>query len=157
MVRLSDVEVYARYGKPNETGKGYLTLIKVPYPMYLAWDKTIKVTKISCHKLIADKLTAVFAEILSHYGLEKIHELGIDIYGGCFCYRKTRGGNKISRHSWGVAIDLDPERNSLKMTFNEARFSKEEYKPLLDIFSRHGFINYGVLLNYDAMHFEIGG
>ena len=152
--KLSEQEVIAKYGKPNETGKGYLTLIKLPFPMYLAWDKTIKVTKISCHKLIAERLLKVFNELLEFYGEDKIHELGIDIYGGCFNYRKMRGGSSMSRHSWGIAIDLDPERNGLKQTFNQSQFSNLDYVTMMDIFYENGFLNYGIEFDLDTMHFE---
>lgn len=145
----------AIYGKPNETGAGYLTTIKLPYPMKLAWDLETSVSKMSCHKLVADKFLDVFNDLLSHYGLAKIQELGIDRFGGCFNFRKMRGGSDWSTHSWGIAIDLDPARNKLKETSRTARFARPEYKPMIDIFYKHGFISLGVEKNYDWMHFQI--
>ena len=62
---------------------------------------------------------------------------------------------KWSRHSWGIAIDLDPARNGLKTKKPTAQFSKPEYKPMLDMFARNGFISYGVDKDYDWMHFEL--
>jgi hypothetical protein len=152
---ITTAQAIAKYGKPNETGKGYLVPIALPYPMRLAWDKDTKVKKITCHKLVADKFTAVFNDLLAHYGYDKIVELGIDLYGGCFAFRKMRGGSDWSRHSWGIAIDLDPERNLLKETALTARFAKPEYKPMIDIFYKHGFVGLGPEKNYDWMHFEI--
>lgn len=148
-------QIIAKYGKPNETGAGYLVTIKIPYPMRLAWDTSIKVTKVSCHKDIAEKLLKVFNDLLTHYGYEEIRRLGIDLYGGCFNYRRMRGGTAWSLHSWGIAIDLDPARNTLKETARTARFARPEYKPMIDIFYKHGFISLGVEKNYDWMHFEI--
>lgn len=154
---LSTKQLNERYGTPNETGQGYIVRIDLPFPLRLAWDKNKTVTKISVHKLIADKMKAVFDDLLAHYGLAKIQELGIDLFGGTFVYRKMRGGSELSRHSWGVAIDLDPERNQLKETSKTARFARPEYKPMIDIFYKHGFISLGREKNYDWMHFEIGG
>jgi len=142
------------FGKPNEKGT-YLTTINLPYPMRLAWDKKTKVKTMRCHKLVAANFTNVFKDILEHYGLEKIQELGIDIYGGCFNFRKMRGGNDYSRHSWGIAIDLDPERNLLHETKKTARFARPEYKPMIDIFYKNGFESLGVEKDYDWMHFQI--
>lgn len=152
---ITTKELISKYGQPNDTGSGYLTMIKLPYPMSLSWDMDIKVTRMSCHKLIADKFLAVFNDLLDHYGYEKIVELGIDRFGGCFNFRKMRGGSDYSKHSWGVAIDLDPVRNKLKETSRTARFARPEYKPMIDIFYKNGFISLGVEKNYDWMHFEI--
>ena len=51
-------EIIKKYGKPNQGGT-YLTSIKLPYPMKLAWDKSTKVTTIRCHKLVADNFSSV--------------------------------------------------------------------------------------------------
>lgn len=154
---MTDAEVLARYGQPNPTGKGYLTTIKLPYPMFLNWQTSQKITSFECHKLVADDFVNIFKDILSHYGIEKIKELQLDDFGGCFNYRLMRGStNKLSRHSWGIAIDLDPDRNLLKETRKTARFARQEYRPMIDIFYKHGFINYGIESDYDWMHFEKG-
>lgn len=144
------------YGHPSET-PDYLVTIDLPYPMRLAWDKSKTVSKMRCHKLVDEKFIAIFKDILAEYGLPKIQELGIDLFGGCFNFRQMRGGSDYSRHSWGVAIDLDPERNQLKETSKTARFARPEYKPMIDIFYKHGFVSLGKEKNYDWMHFEIKG
>jgi len=147
-------KIIAKYGKPNQQGS-YLTTIQLPYPMRLAWDKKTTVKTMRCHKLVADDFQKVFADLLAHYGLAKIQELGIDLFGGCFNFRAMRGGSDYSRHSWGIAIDLDPERNQLKETSKTARFARPEYKAMIDIFYKHGFESLGVEKNYDWMHFQI--
>ncbi len=153
---ITTTELKRKYGNPSENGSPYLKKLVLPYPMILSWDRSKKVTSISCHKMIAPNLKRVFEDILEEYGLLRISQLGIDLYGGCFNYRKMRNGNDWSRHSWGVAIDLDPERNQLRETKETARFARPEYKPMIDIFYKHGFVSLGKEKNYDWMHFEIG-
>lgn len=152
---ITTAQAIAKYGKPTQDGKPYLTTIKLPYPMRLAWDKNTTVKTMRCHALVSGNFIAIFNDLLAHYGLEEIQRLGIDLFGGCFNFRAMRGGSDYSRHSWGIAIDLDPERNLLHETSKTARFARPEYKPMIDIFYKHGFVSLGREKNYDWMHFEI--
>lgn len=152
---LTTQQATKKYGTPTVTGAEYLVTLDLPYPMRLAWDLDTKVTKVRVHKLVKDNFKRVFDDLLAHYGYEKLVELGIDLFGGCFNYRKMRGGSSWSKHSWGIAIDLDPVRNQLHETKATARFARAEYKPMIDIFYKHGFIGLGIEKNYDWMHFEI--
>jgi hypothetical protein len=153
---LTTQQAIKKYGTPNETGAGYLVTLNLPYPMRIAWDIDSTVSRIRCHKDVADNFAAVFKDLFAHYGYAKIKELGIDLFGGCFNYRKMRGGSAWSKHAWGIAIDLDPARNTLKETSRTARFARPEYKEMIDIFYKHGFVSLGREKNYDWMHFEIG-
>lgn len=151
---LTDNQIIAKYGQPGDPDN--LTSIILPYPMRIAWDLTKTVNRIQCHKLIAVNLTNVFNDLITHYGLPELQRLGIDLFGGCVNIRLQRGSkSKWSRHAWGIAIDLDPARNTLKETSKTARFARPEYKPMIDIFYKHGFVGLGPEKNYDWMHFEI--
>lgn len=153
---LTTQECINKFGLPNERGS-YLKTISLPYAMRIAWDLDTKVTKMRCHKDLVDAFLGVFNDILEHYGYERIVALGIDLFGGCFSFRKMRGGSSWSKHSWGIAIDLDPARNKLKETSKTARFARAEYREMIDIFYKHGFISLGREKNYDWMHFEYYG
>lgn len=152
---MTTQQIITKYGTPNIIGKPYLTTITLPYTMKLSWDLETEVKTMRCHTLVADNFKNVFDDILYYYGEKYIQELGIDLFGGCFNYRQKRGGSNYSMHSWGIAIDLDPERNGLRTKWKDAQFSKDEYKPMLDIFYVNGFINLGKEKDYDSMHFEI--
>ena len=151
---LTDKEIIAKYGQPGDS-TNFVT-IQLPYPMRIAWDTKVTVSKMQCHAKAAGPFLQVFNDLQAHYGLEKLQELGIDLFGGCVNVRLQRGSKtKWSRHSWGIAIDLDPARNNLKETAKTARFARPEYKPMIDIFYKNGFIGYGPEKNYDWMHFEL--
>jgi hypothetical protein len=151
---LTQTQIEAKYGKANKTGAGYLVTLQLPYPMFLNWSSSETINSFQCHKLVHDRLKAIFTEILEVYGIDKIKELQLDDYGGCFNYRLMRGGTKLSTHSWAIAIDLDPDRNLLKETSKTARFARPEYKPMIDIFYKHGFESLGREKNFDFMHFQ---
>jgi len=155
MITLTPAVARKLFGEPNPTGKGYLVTIDLPYPMRVSWEKTSSIRKMQCHKDAAKAFLGVFNDLLAYYGYEQLVALGIDLYGGCFNYRKMRGGTSLSIHSWACAIDLDPDRNLLKETAKTARFARPEYKPMINIFYKHGFESLGVEAGYDFMHFQL--
>ena len=151
---MTTKQLIKRFGVPNETGAGYLVHIALPYPMRLAWDTKTTVNRMSCHKDVKDDFVHIFNDLFYTYGEAELKRLGIDLYGGCFNYRKMRGGSSLSTHSWGVAIDLDPARNLLRENHTTARFARPEYKPMIDIFEFNGFESLGKKKDYDWMHFQ---
>jgi hypothetical protein len=155
MLQYTNEEMILKYGKPNQSGT-YLVSVTLPFKMKLAWDLDTTISKIRCHKKEAEIVSNIFNEILTEYGLEKINELGIDLFGGCFNYRAMRGSNNWSRHAWGTAIDLDPVRNNLHENKSTARFARPEYNKMIDIFENNNWLSLGRLKDFDWMHFEAG-
>ena len=80
----------------------------LPFPIPLAWDTRQSVTGIRCHQLIAPLVEEVFRQIAAQ-GLQK----AVQTYGGGYNYRPKRNGVKPSTHSWGIAIDLNPNTNAM--------------------------------------------
>ena len=145
-------DIITQFGEPGDTDNfEYITL---PYPMRIAWDTTKSVNKVLVHKKAAVSLLKVFKDLLAHYGYDRIKELEIDLFGGCYNLRQMRGGSDWSVHSWALAIDLNPSENQLRETRETATFARPEYKPMIDIFYRHGWYSLGVEKNYDWMHFQ---
>lgn len=146
--RQKDVETF--YGKPGENQVS----LKSPYALYLDWDLSVKVSKFQIHQKCHDSALRVMTRVLDHYGPEKIHSLGLDQFGGCLNVRKMRGGNRMSMHSWGIAIDWDADRNQLRYTKEKAQFGRDEYDKFLDLWEEEGWISLGRERNYDWMHVQ---
>ena len=150
---MSTEDIMSKYGQPGDWDN--IVDIHTPYWQIIAWDQSSLIKKYKCHRLIKPNLEAVHDCILHEYGEYEISKLGIDLWGGCYNLRKMRGGNKWSRHSWAIAVDLLPQGNGLRTKAPKALFSQPEYRKLIDIFYEHNFINYGIEKGYDWMHFEI--
>jgi hypothetical protein len=99
-----------------------LVRFEAPYPLALAWDPTVRVRRVRCHKLVAQSLETILKNILSHYGNDpvEVRRARMDLYGGCFNFRRISGSGRLSTHAWGVGIDIDPDRNPLGQAHNEA-------------------------------------
>ena len=130
------------------------TQIILPYQMYLAWDEGAKVKKMTCNEKCSESLHRIFEQTLETYGLKDIQKLRLDSFGGCLNVRKMRGGSAWSIHSWGAAVDLDPDRNLLKWGKDRAVFAKKEYEPFWKIVEREGWTSLGRSRNFDWMHFQ---
>lgn len=109
MTLNSTAKIKAVFGEP---GTKNLVTYEIPYTMYFNnGKKLVPVTKITSHKLLKDRILAVLNKVLLVYGHKRIKELGLDVFGGCYNYRLMRGGSELSTHSWGIALDFDPENN----------------------------------------------
>lgn len=127
------------------------TKLILPYPMRLAWDTKVEIKRITCNVKVETSLKRIFDGILLHYGsIEKIHSNRMDLFGGCLNVRKVRNGNSWSIHSWGVAIDLDPDHNQLKWGRDKATMPEK----VIEIFEDEGWVSLGNERNYDFMHFQ---
>jgi hypothetical protein len=131
------------------------TSIVLPYPMRIAWEREKMVNKITCHEKVADSLIRIFKNLKDEYGTLRLTELGIDLFGGCLNVRLKRGSSSSwSIHSWGVAVDLDPDRNLLRENHKTARFARPEYLPMWKIIEAEGAVSLGRARDFDWMHFQ---
>jgi hypothetical protein len=131
------------------------TSIVLPYPMRIAWAPGTTVFKMTCHEKVADPMKRIFTKLMDEYGKPTLRELGIDLFGGCLNVRLKRGSKTSwSIHSWGCAVDLDPDRNALRETSRTARFARPEYLPMWKIIEGEGAVSLGRTVGWDYMHWQ---
>lgn len=104
----------------------------------------------------ADSLYAIAKEIQNHPNLRKYIKPS-----GTFYWRQVRGANRLSAHSYGIAIDIGVENSNYWLWDNPRANELDSIKyknniplELVNIFERHGFIWGGRWYHYDTMHFE---
>jgi hypothetical protein len=116
----------------------------LPYPLMLSFDHALKITHFRCHNLLVEVFEQTFREIVEQGFGEYLCS-----FGGCFTFRPQRRGSKLSAHSWGIAIDLNPETN--------AQGTSGDMNPgIISIFQRNGFEWGGTWIgkHRDPMHFQ---
>lgn len=97
--------------------------------LYLDFDGNPAEGELICNQAIAQDLVEIFHELYrAEYQIEKIQL--IDAYGGdddlsmadnntsCFNYRVVSGSSSLSRHAYGLAIDINPLYNPY-ITYNK--------------------------------------
>jgi hypothetical protein len=121
-----------------------LATISLPFPMALSWDKSRQVERMTCHKL----LQPVFEDALGAIAKAELQSK-ITSFAGCFSFRPQRTGTKLSAHSWGIAIDLNPESNAQGTVGNMDA-------GIISIFRQAGFSWGGDWQGHarDPMHFQ---
>jgi peptidoglycan L-alanyl-D-glutamate endopeptidase CwlK len=79
--------------------------------------------------------------------------------GGTFNWRQIAGSDQLSAHSFGIAIDINPDFSDYWRWSNTRQGGSIPYRnriphQIVEIFERHGFIWGGKWYHYDTMHFE---
>lgn len=115
----------------------------IPFPwgtIPLAWGGLA--SKIRVHKKVADVFQTLFEKLYStgYYGL-------IKDYGGAYNYRKIRGSDKLSTHSFGISWDVNVKENGLGSTPFQPCFLVEMHEIL-------NFTWGGRWSRLDGMHFQ---
>jgi D-alanyl-D-alanine carboxypeptidase len=106
---------------------GFLARASLPFPLRLSWDSSRIIAQMTCHR----RMTGVFSSVFCSIYIRGLQDR-ITTFGGCFAFRPQRTGTKLSTHSWGIAIDLNPESNPQGSKGNMDAV-------LIDIFRRAGF------------------
>ncbi len=89
--------------------------------------------------------------------LEYLHKY-INKPAGTFNWREIEGANRLSMHSFGIAIDINVKQSNY-WRWNLKKYGELEYHnqipiEIVRIFEKHGFIWGGKWYHFDTMHFE---
>lgn len=128
--------------------------LHLPFPMHCSWNRRQVISSFDVHEKVHDSALRCFERIARTYSAEQRERLGLNIYGGCLNVRKMRGGNTWSMHSWGIAIDFDPDRNQLNWNRTQARLARAECEEFWKIWEEEGWVSLGRAADFDWMHVQ---
>ena len=139
----------ALYGKTEKEIEKNLVTIEWPT---LKGKAKLQVSRIGG---VDKKLYAIGQEIANLPKKERVWAEGAATY----CYRVIKDTDRLSMHSFGIAIDLAPATTQYWKDEASAETAKIGYKntmplSIVRIFEKHGFIWGGRWYHYDTMHFE---
>lgn len=124
-------------------------LVSVPW-----FGKSVKFTKVNG---AADQLRKVAQEIERDYPEMKKYMAS----SGTFVWRKVTGAQRLSSHSYGIAIDIGvPFSDYWQWAYGKvAETAQIGYKnkiplEIVRVFEKHGFVWGGRWYHFDTMHFE---
>jgi len=134
------------YGSSSAEVQTHLTTVN--------WfGKNVRITKVNG----ADKqLRKVMEEVSKHPELAKYLESA-----GSFYWRQVRGANRLSAHSYGIAIDIAVGYYDYWLWKNKGKSETDQIKyfnrvpvELIEIFEKYGFVSGARWYHFDTMHFE---
>lgn len=99
---------------------------------------------VRCHRAILPALEGALAELEREH---LAHTIDPDGFRGCHNPRLTRSGDSVSRHAWGIALDLNVPDNP------QGQESAQDER-LVEVLERWGLAWGGPWLVPDPAHFE---
>jgi D-alanyl-D-alanine carboxypeptidase len=102
------------------------------------------VGRVRCHRAVVGAVAGALADVQRANLASLVDPAG---FGGCWNPRMTRSGGGLSRHAWGVAVDLNTGANP-------TGFASVQDPRLVEVFRRWGLTSGAAWLVPDAGHFE---
>jgi len=131
-------DCFSKYGTPTPSNP-CMTLWDVPTSLEIGMIPK----RIYCNKDMVMPLSIAFGNLINRGFVAELKT-----WDGCFNIRKIRGGNAMSLHSWGVAVDVNAFSNGLG---KEPTLSPGFVKCFTDA----GFDWGGTWKRKDGMHFQL--
>jgi hypothetical protein len=144
---ITDNEIIKKYGDPRKDRSEWEALNMVSF-------KSLAGFNIYCHEVFKPVIERWFAELKDKNLLSEIKK-----YDGCFNIRMQRGAkDRLSRHSWGLAIDLNAVDNPFLT--DRITCAKLKLRPFTEKFvevSRKHVDCGWDWVRKDGMHFQLKG
>lgn len=164
MIKLERVpkkeDLYNYYGDPGKDSpdenwkRENIIKILSPFPMRLSWDKSLVARNLYINKKVAPAMIDALQEIVDFKGYDYLVKNDFDLLGGVYNWRKIRGGDSLSTHSWGISIDINPHLGP----YDYPAYKAGTYCNLQPIFITEAFMKRGFIsLSWDKMHFQALG
>ncbi len=150
--RITNEDFFKKmYGSTKEEVES--KLVEIDWCPKLSGEK-IKVTSVNG---ISEKFKMISAELDRHPELKPY----VSNIGGTYKWRVVKGTNRLSLHSYGIAIDINVAQSNYWQWDCECKDEKRKLnytnripQLIVDIFEKYGFIWGGKWYHYDTMHFE---
>jgi hypothetical protein len=100
--------------------------------------------RITCHRAVIGAVRAALADLVKS-NLAALVDPGT--FAGCFAAKRIAPGDPVSRHAWGVALDINYRGN-------QTGVSSAQDPRLVAVMARYGFTSGADWLQPDPAHFE---
>lgn len=134
------------YGTDQHTIEKHLTTVQF-------FGTSIRITTVNN---VAEQLRAVERELRALP--DSLHRYCRSAVGG-YAYRSIAGTNRMSMHSFGIALDLNLQYSHYWLWEKPNQAGQRAYKnriplEIVEVFEKYGFIWGGKWWHFDTMHFE---
>jgi len=134
------------YGATREAVESQL--VTIPW-LPQSGHKTVRVTRVNG---VDKKLAQISAELDQLPAALKKYVLNT---AGTFNWRTISGTERLSGHSFAIAIDIDTKfSNYWRWAGKKYQYKNQIPPQIVELFEKHGFIWGGKWYHYDTMHFE---
>lgn len=149
-----------RYGNPDANDDGILdvdwfreniVVFELPFPLIQSWGAKGEIRRFQAHRLAGARIVAAYSRIGAYKGIPYLRENKLDIWGGCWNFRRAKGWDVLSVHAWGAAVDHCPDIGRMGSAEDAATYPRF----IVEAFEAEGLVWGGRWKLPDAMHFEL--
>lgn len=128
--------------------------LDMPFPMRYGEPPNQVIPYTFVNAKIHTPMLRIWNQVQTHYGYQRLKELRLDIFSGCYNPRSMLGGSRPSMHGYACAWDVDAINNQLYWGRDRAWLARKEYDRFWEFVEAEGAISLGRHANYDYMHFQ---